>query len=1239
MKKITLLSALLFFTWWGSQAQCIRTNMYPSTPIVSNNMGTLQAVPLQPFTSEYSQVSNLVVGVDYIFTCKQGTTDKYITVTDLTNTVITQGPSPLTVEGIAFTDVRLHYSENEACGSATGGNTITITALLTCNPPVNLSVSDITTTTATFAWEPNGDETAWEALVVPNGTATPTASTTGTEITTNPTYTYSDLTAANKYQFYVRANCGNEFSPWNGPLNFASGCDPIESFSENFETAPVGELPICWTQIKNGEGSSQYSVARVINFAAYSPANVVQIASEDTAPTANIMLATPALGNLSAGTHRLKFFARSGSGLQNLQFGTVNTTTPDAEFTAFDEITAIAEYQEYTIDYTTYDGTDTYIAIRYNGAQYNSVLIDNIRWELAPLCTDVSDITIPTETITATTATINWLANGDDTVWDVVYGPITVTDPSTLTPITPSPTGSQETNLTGLTDNTRYNVWVRSVCGENLGVWIGPETFKTLCVSTTAINENFDSYTYGSTPDCWSAIKNGEGLTPSASAIVTDNNFNSASRAILLATSNSPATAHIMMASPEISNIASGTQRLKFYAKSSGATGSVQVGTVDVNTVDAVFTSIETIPLTSTFTEYVVEFTDTSITDAYFAFRHNTGATYTSVYIDDVRWEPIPTCADVTGISAGSPDINSATISWTAGGSETTWDVVYGATTVTDPNTLTPVSPAPTVAEITLTGLTDNTSYKVWVRSSCGDDKGAWIGPLTFKTPCVAITSFEENFDALAYLSMPSCWSLVKNGVGASQAASSYVIDYNFVSPSRAIMIYNEGSIPATSNIMLITPNLGNIAAGTHRIKFSAKSSSATGSLQVGTVNNATSSAVFTEMETIALTSTHTEFAINFTSYEGTDTFIAFRHNTPTTYSSIAIDDVIWEAAPLCADVADIAVADITTETANVSWESQGNETNWQVVYGPVTTTDPTTLDPSELLTETNFSVTGLTENTVYKVWVRSACGEENGMWMGPKQFTTKCVPSTVPFMEDFETAVTPAMPSCTTLQNLSTGNNFITNSLNNYGFTSKVLQYSYNCATTVAANAWYYTKGLMLTEGVEYTISYKYGGNTSPTGNFVEKLKVLYGTDTDAESMTNELDDHTFTTNTPTENEVSFVPEATGIYYFGFNVYSNACQNNVYIDDIAIEEVLATSDFNASDFKFYPNPVKDVLHLSYTQSISDVAVYNLLGQKVISNSINANEAAIDMSSLSSGSYIVKITSEDQTKTVKIIKE
>lgn len=62
-------------------------------------------------------------------------------------------------------------------------------------------------------------------------------------------------------------------------------------------------------------------------------------------------------------------------------------------------------------------------------------------------------------------------------------------------------------------------------------------------------------------------------------------------------------------------------------------------------------------------------------------------------------------------------------------------------------------------------------------------------------------------------------------------------------------------------------------------------------------------------------------------------------------------------------------------------------------------------------------------------------------------------------------------------------------------------------------------------------------------------------------------------------------------------------------------------------------------MNLSYSQAITNVEVYNLLGQKMSANTIGTNQGQVDMSNLASGTYIVKVTSDNQVKSIKVIKE
>jgi hypothetical protein len=83
----------------------------------------------------------------------------------------------------------------------------------------------------------------------------------------------------------------------------------------------------------------------------------------------------------------------------------------------------------------------------------------------------------------------------------------------------------------------------------------------------------------------------------------------------------------------------------------------------------------------------------------------------------------------------------------------------------------------------------------------------------------------------------------------------------------------------------------------------------------------------------------------------------------------------------------------------------------------------------------------------------------------------------------------------------------------------------------------------------------------------------------------------------------------------------------------------LASASFQNATLSYYPNPVNDVLNLSYTSEISSVEVYNKLGQNVKSAVLSGTQVKVDMSNLTSGSYIVKVTSDGITKSLKIIKE
>lgn len=84
----------------------------------------------------------------------------------------------------------------------------------------------------------------------------------------------------------------------------------------------------------------------------------------------------------------------------------------------------------------------------------------------------------------------------------------------------------------------------------------------------------------------------------------------------------------------------------------------------------------------------------------------------------------------------------------------------------------------------------------------------------------------------------------------------------------------------------------------------------------------------------------------------------------------------------------------------------------------------------------------------------------------------------------------------------------------------------------------------------------------------------------------------------------------------------------------------LGVEDNTFEAFSVYPNPTSSILNIKSSQDVDNITVFNLLGQNVASFTKNEiTNSSIDMSELSKGLYLVKITSGDKTQTLRVTKE
>ena len=75
----------------------------------------------------------------------------------------------------------------------------------------------------------------------------------------------------------------------------------------------------------------------------------------------------------------------------------------------------------------------------------------------------------------------------------------------------------------------------------------------------------------------------------------------------------------------------------------------------------------------------------------------------------------------------------------------------------------------------------------------------------------------------------------------------------------------------------------------------------------------------------------------------------------------------------------------------------------------------------------------------------------------------------------------------------------------------------------------------------------------------------------------------------------------------------------------------------NIYDIQLYPVPATDVLFIDAAITTGNVVILNSIGQMVYQQNVSESQQAIDVSSLSAGTYIVKYTAANQTFTGKCI--
>ncbi len=438
----------------------------------------------------------------------------------------------------------------------------------------------------------------------------------------------------------------------------------------------------------------------------------------------------------------------------------------------------VAGWRRKTYSLSAYAGQ--YVKIRITGNWTSGdyyLAFDNFAIEPTPAC-EAPITPFASSSIGINSATISWTAATVAPAEGYEYYYTSTSDnPNATNPAASGNTAAGVTTATissGLTSNTTYNWWVRSVCGvSDYSPWVSAGSFRTKCDPiASGFTQNFDSTATGTSgnptvPECWSFYDGGAGYgyVTATGAQSSPNNF--------YIYNNTDSAGNYILISPQTVDLGNGTYRVSFYAKAGGSGYTLLFGRMSNPDDPATFTSLQTVSLTTTHTKYT--FTLPATTDDYFAFKHGQGGTIRSIYIDDVVYQPIPSCLEpVAPFASSAVNVSGATLSWGASASSPSsgYDYYYTTSSTEDPNSTLPAASGSVAAgtlTATITGtLTASTQYYWWVRAHCaGADTSVWMAGGNFTTSKLEPTNYATNFavGTATTTTIPLTWTAATGAV------------------------------------------------------------------------------------------------------------------------------------------------------------------------------------------------------------------------------------------------------------------------------------------------------------------------------------------------------------------------------------------------------------------------------------------------------------------------------------------
>ncbi len=665
-----------------------------------------------------------------------------------------------------------------------------------------------------------------------------------------------------------------------------------------------------------------------------------------------------------------------------------------ASYTGDNQITDV--WKRWSISLEDYLGEEVYIAFRQSDTDGYALCLDDIEGpEISvPSCAKPRNISL--SSITSYSIDIGFEpGNQSDNAW-YVYSRI-----EGMTGWDSVHCSDNPYTLMGLNSDTRYEIMIRTDCGDELSEASDIHMFRTDCdiISNLPWMDDFDSYgTYFVTrPDCWSF------------PVLHDH-----SPYLVAAHSNSP-PASLKFESPmDVYTYAITPQfaddinelRVKFFLKAEYLfySGEIEVGVMSDNMDTSTFELVETIqPDNTNYNQYEVEFSNTALAgpNRYIAFRHSTNNTICKYWLDDVEVSLIPDCRKPRNILVPYVIATGANIHWEPGSTDDyAWRLYYREYGSNDWDTVYAIS-----NPYTITDLEHNTRYELKIRTDCGDELSEESAMISFRTDCAIVEDLPwmDDFDTYDTIvgGRPNCWSFP---IIHNQYPCLSTVPISVSSSPSSLMFQSSTGI----HTYAITPEFAeDINSLRVRFKMKGAPNSISGFMTIGVMSDNTDINTFEAVETIQPINTEfNEYEVAFenTVLSGPNNYIVFRHSADTEHWYYFLDDVEVSKIPDCRKPEDILFSNITIDEAYVSWLPGNTDDDlWWIYYREAGNSEWDSADVADM----PYNISGLSERTEYEVCIRTVCGDEISEPSLIFSFTTPCEPidgfTGLPWEESFE--------------------------------------------------------------------------------------------------------------------------------------------------------------------------------------------------------------------------------------------